>query len=68
MKTKYFNALSIDNIPINDKCFIWANSEVYQQLLDLGYNELECKTCDREAFLIDVDNKNFEIVHKHVVI
>lgn len=68
MKTKYFNASEVFEILPYGKCFIWANSNVYEQLINLGYKELECKTCDREAFLIDVDKKEFEIVHKHVVI
>ena len=50
------------------KCFMWNREKDYDKLIELGYTELECKTCDREAIIVDVDKKVFEIVHKHVVI
>ena len=49
-------------------CFMWASEKKYDQLIKLGYTERECRTPDREVFLINVDKKEFEIVDKHGVI
>jgi len=68
MINRYFCANCTSEIPLKGKCFIWANKKEHLKLLELGYDEKECQTCDREAFLIDSDKMEFEVVHKHIVI
>jgi len=57
------------DLPKTGKCFMWGSPERLKKLREtLKFSELPCVTDDREALLIDMDNKTFEVVHKHMVI
>lgn len=46
--------------------FFWINHDRVKKLIEAGFKELPCQTDDREALSVNIENKTFEIVHKHV--
>ena len=46
--------------------YFWGSEAKYKKLIAAGYTELPCQTCDKEVLEVNIENKTFEIVHKHV--
>jgi len=73
LKLKSFELLyrvdNINNILESGKCYMWNNSSNFKdikELLRLGYKEIDNPLCDnKEIILIDVNNKEFTLTHKH---